>query len=91
MAGRGHAPDNTCPRGCRTTLDPKLSEDSGALNLSVRARIPPPSLAASCADTTATHTAHAMQSCAAVMVLLECCATVHQARCDAKPQVSMGM
>jgi hypothetical protein len=27
----------------------------------------------------------------AVVVLLECCATVHEAWCDAKPQVSMGM
>jgi hypothetical protein len=25
------------------------------------------------------------------MVLLECCATVHEAWCDAKPQVSTGM
>jgi hypothetical protein len=30
-------------------------------------------------------------SLAARMVLLECCATVHEAWCDAKPQVSMGM
>jgi hypothetical protein len=30
-------------------------------------------------------------SLAAPMVLLECCATVHEAWCDAKPQVSMGM
>ena len=42
----------------------------------------------------ATHSAHAIQSCAGVMELLECCATVQEAWCpwcDAKPQVSMGM
>ena len=33
----------------------------------------------------------AIQSCAAAMVLLECCATVHEAWRDAKPQVSVGM
>jgi hypothetical protein len=34
---------------------------------------------------------HAIQACPAVIVLLERCATVHKARCNAKPQVSMGM
>ena len=29
-------------------------------------------------------------SVSSVMVLLECCATVHEAWCDAKPQVSTG-
>ena len=52
------------------------------------ARIQPRLLAANRVDTAAPH---AIQSCAAVMVLLECCATVHEAWCDAKPQVSMGM
>ena len=45
-----------------------------AARLSTRARIRPRLLAANRADTTA----HAIQSCAAVMVLLERCATVQE-------------
>ena len=41
---------------------------------------PARSLAANCADTTATHSAHAIQPCAAVMVLSECCAHLAKRR-----------
>jgi hypothetical protein len=47
----------------------------------------PPPLAVNRADTIA----DLKEAFAAVMVLVERYATVHKARCDAKPQVSMGM
>jgi hypothetical protein len=51
------------------------------------ARIQPRPLAANRGDTTV----HAIESRADVMVRLKHCASLREAHCDAKPQVSMGM